>query len=366
MTNQSSLADFFTLPPVQIALAVAPHLPALIGALFKKGSLVIWLGISILGSFVIAIIAYFSGAAILYLFSILLFGFMGGVLLLTLAAGLHNLRITDVSNLIKDLMHSPVNPEAAKRLLALNTRVRSLPKHLQPLIANFADESTNQLVSPPGRLGEDISTDKYLNILKLSLKKDELCDVTFFQTVSPHKWGDPDARDTEVAKSAWEYFDIQERLKADSNDKIRMRRVLLVEQKVWKGDSSDENDPDVKQAIRFKEKHDKARISLWMVPPSSLKVSIKSVVQDMAMFYASDGCSWLIWSDVDDKKVEVGVFHAGMFYQRDGLPGKYQSFLRYILDQTHLSNQNPHHFLLSSKLPCNDPPVEFLASAGIE
>lgn len=406
MTSQSQLREILNNPLVVIALSVVANLlTPLVAALFRKGRLVMLLGISILGSSVIAVIAHFCGAGIVYSVSILFAGIICGVLLLTLAAGLHRLKITGVSSLIaavaasrsffssstdnslslqdfsallrnphtwdgfgtdEDLKHPPANPDAAKRLLDLNRRVRSLPMSLQLLIAYIADESTIQLLSPPGRQsGEDISTEKYLELLKLSLANDELCDVTFFETVSPYKWGDPDARDTELAKSAWRYFDIQERLKKESRDRIRMRRVLLMERDAWKGDSSDEKDPEVKQARRFKEKHDDASISLWIVPPSRLHNSARSVVQDMAMFYAKDGCAWLIWSDVDDRKVEVGLFHAGIFCPSNGLPHKYQSFLRQILDETHLSNQNPHPFLLASKLPCNDPPVEFLTSAGI-
>ena len=356
MTDQSQLPSILNNPLVVIALSIVANLlTPLVAALFRKGRLVMLLGISILGSSMIAVIAHLLGAGIVYSVSILSAGIVCGVLLLTLAAGLHRLKITGVWSLIQavsasrsffssttdnslslmdlsallrnphtwngfgtdeDLKHPPANPEAAKRLIELNRRVRSLPMSLQLLIAYIANESTIQLLSPPGKQsGEDISTEKYLELLRLSLANDQLCDVTFFETVSPYKWGDPDARDTELAKSVWWYFDIQERLKKESRDRIRMRRVLLMERDAWKGDSTDENDPEVKQARRFKEKHDDARISLWIVPPSRLHNSARSVVQDMAMFYARDGLAWLIWSNVDDRKVDVGLFHAGIFWQ---------------------------------------------------
>lgn len=406
MTDQSQLPSLLNHPLVVIILSIVANLlTPLVAALFRKGRLVMLLGISILGSSMIAIIAHWLGAGIWYSVSVLSAGIVCGVLLLTLAAGLHRLKITGVGSLIQaisasrsffassidcssslrdfsallrnphtwnglgtdeDLKRPPANPKAAKRLLDLNRRVRSHPISLQLLIAYIADESTIQLLSAPGKQsGEDISTEKYLELLKLSLASNGLCDVTFFETVSPYKWGDPDARDTELAKSAWRYFDIQERLKKESGDTIRMRRVLLMERDAWKGDSTDEIDPEAKQARRFKEKHNEARISLWIVPPSRLHKSARSVVQDMAMFYSNDGCAWLIWSDVDDKKMEVGLFHAGIYCPSNGLPHKYQSFLRQILDETHLSDRTSHPFLLSSRLPCNDPPVTFLNSAGL-
>lgn len=252
-----------------------------------------------------------------------------------------------------DGLSSP-NQIAAGHLDGLRKELHRVSPKIQHLFTYAAYRSVQQLHSEPGTTtGQWLSTRQYVELLRMSFQCEGICDITCLDTLSPSHWGDPGARATSISKLAWgEYFDMQKRAKADVAKPIRLRRMLLMEKIAWERDDLSYN---------FKGAHDEAKIALWLLPPSHLN-DLSGLARDMVFFFTSDGYSWIVWSNIDDRMLQNGnnieakpeliAIRGGIYCGCNGVPENYLDLLKYALRNTHLAplspQSNPH--LLGGKL----------------
>lgn len=275
----------------------------------------------------------------------------------------------------KDFGLKSPNPIAAGHITSLQKQLHQINPGTQHLFTYSAFRSAQQLdAAPSNTTGQYLSSSQYVELLRQSFLCDSLCDVTCFDTLSPSKWGDPDNRETPLAQLAWdEYFNLQKRAKGDAKRNIRIRRIMLMEIDSWKADNL---------APAFKKAHDDASISLWLLPPSRILGDLKHLARDMVFFYAADGSSWIVWSNIDDNKLSaengIGVnldriepdliaIRAGVVRGCSGTPEEYRMFFRAALQKTHLSTMPPERnpLCVGSVVEPNSPPTEFLNQTGL-
>lgn len=259
----------------------------------------------------------------------------------------------DWNDNILSLLQRQYTPKADEHIESLYNMLKPIHPGAQPLFAYIAYQSALQLKNDRGMNtgGEDISDEKYVKILMDSVDYENLEDITFISTISPEAWGDPETRNTDQAKMAWDYFAAQKRRKAQTDKPIRIRRFLLIEQKVW------DSDPLAKVFLKM---HREACIDLFLLPPSLLKDRLQGLASesDMALFIGNDKCSWLIWSDLNQKKLALRMFLAGIVYDKDIIYTNYSLFL-----QTALKGYNDSEHNGSLMLACdssNKPSNTFL------
>jgi len=251
---------------------------------------------------------------------------------------------------ILPLLRMRQTPQTRKHLLALYEILHPIHPGAQPLFAYIANESAQHLKSERGaNTGEDISDEKYVRLLKDSVNYENLEDVTFIDTIPPQGWGDPVTRNGDQAKMAWDYFDAQRVRKADKNKPVRMRRLLLMDMENWKKDPC---------ADKFLEMHKNAKIDLSLLPRTSLTENHKIMATDLAIFFGRNQCSWMIWSDLDNDKLALRLFHAGIVFEEGTIHAKYSTFLNDAF-KVYLNPPNYAHLLLTSD-SSNEPPVDFL------
>ncbi|MFA6132838.1 MAG: hypothetical protein WC869_02335 [Phycisphaerae bacterium] len=183
-----------------------------------------------------------------------------------------------------------VSAEAEKHLQTLRKEVLHTA-HIgaNPAIANIALLSSCNFTQSKGVI---VELCQYMRLLKESANYEDLRDVTFIARVEPSDWGTQN--DGGAAGLAWQYLDALAKIKA-TNKNIRMRRILLLEDEVYR---AEQQKPTYSA---FCDAHLKAKIDLIHLTPNHIPVSL---CKDLAVFVGPDGDrrGWIVKSTYDYHK----------------------------------------------------------------
>lgn len=224
------------------------------------------------------------------------FGFIGAVFAGVALLGLLSSKEASLSNLnhIAGLVRAAVSSSSAGKdtfaeakrvielcdidqggadIVQLLEMLKTAPREAKPLLSYIARVSTYNLTS---EAGEAIRMVSYLTLLQRSLRNTQLLDVTFVSMIYPSKWFDGNREQMK------DYFKVQ---KAMTKTGVKMRRYMV-------GDF-DQYTKD-KMLTVFEDAHEKAHVDLFFLPETEFPS-----LRDMGVFFESDGCGWIVESDIE-------------------------------------------------------------------